>query len=89
MEASNNPEVEVNDDEEYDTDDIDALLEELEWVDEDVYVEDEEDYDEESSDFSDDECLSPCVECGDHSVITIDNISLCDICYDGLYRDYD
>lgn len=89
MEPSNNMEVEIEENEGYTTDDIEEILE---WIDEDVELEneeEEEEYEEESTDFSDDECYSLCVECGDSGVVTVNNTTLCEVCYDGIYRDYD
>lgn len=86
MEHPETPDIEIEEDDGYDTDDIEELLD---WIDEDVEMQDEEEEeceDGDSTDFSDDECISFCNECGDRAVITMNNSAFCEDCYDSLYQ---
>jgi hypothetical protein len=81
------PEIET--DYEYDTDDIDKLLEELEWVDEDVEFDESIEHIDDDDSMEDVDMENICMECGDLSVIVNNNMHYCENCYDGLYRNFD
>jgi hypothetical protein len=90
MEPSRVPEDDISIEDELD---IENALNELDWVDEDTDMEpedeEEEECEEESTDFSDDEYQEFCIECGDRAILTVRNAHYCDLCYEGVYRDYD
>jgi len=80
----------IQTDYEYDTDDIDELLEELDWIDEDVeFHESSEELEDEEDSVEDIDMENICAECGDLSTIVINDIHYCEDCYDGLYRNFD